>query len=107
METQELTQIITAHQQAIARQEQAFADAATRHDREIQEIRAILAATAQQQAANAQQIAQNQQAIAQNQQAIAQLSAESQLSRQDINSLTASILELRNLVADYLRSRNP
>jgi chromosome segregation ATPase len=100
METQELTQIVTAHQQAIVRQEEALTAATTQHDREIQDIRAILAATAQQQAANAQQIAQNQQAIA-------QLSAESQLSRQDINSLTASILELRNLVADDMRSRNP
>lgn len=87
MNTDELTQIATAHQSAIGRTE-------SRLDR----IEAILERVAYQQEAS-------QQAIAQNQQAIAQLSAEQQLSRQDINNLTASILSLGNLVADYIQNR--
>jgi chromosome segregation ATPase len=54
----------------------------------------------------AEQQEANRQAIAQNQQAIAQLTAEQQLSRQDISTLTASIQELRNLVADYIQGRS-
>lgn len=94
MNTEELTQITTAHQSAIARHEQWFGEyqaaSVVSNDR-LNRIEAILEATAQQQEANTQ--------------AIAQLSAEQQLSRQDINSLTASILELRHLVADYIQSR--
>ncbi len=71
MNTEELTNIATAHQSAISR-----------HDSEMTEIRVILAETAQQQTKNAQ--------------AIAQLTAAQQLSRQDIHQLTASILDLRN-----------
>jgi glutaminase len=62
-----------------------LASASVRHDNEFSRI-------------NAQQEANNR--------AIAQLAAEQQLSRQDINSLTASIQELRNLVADYIQGRN-
>ncbi|XHX78497.1 MAG: hypothetical protein RBJ76_00725 [Stenomitos frigidus ULC029] len=81
MNTEELTQVVTAHQSAVSR-----------HDTEMAEIRAILAATAQQQTKNTQ--------------AIAQLTAEQQLSRQDIKQLTASILDLRNSVANYIQNRS-
>lgn len=80
MNTEELTQVVTAHQSAIVRNE-------TRLDR----IEGILERVAEQQMVN--------------QQALAQLTAEQKLSRQDINSLTASILDLRNLVADFVKSR--
>jgi len=65
---------------------------ASQHRDELAAIRAILTQVAQQQAANNQ--------------AIAQLTAEQQLSRQDINTLTASIQDLRNLVADYIQGRS-
>ncbi len=72
-----------------------LATASVRHDNEFSRINVTLERVTQQQEAN-------NQAIAQNQQAIAQLTAEQQLSRQDINTLTASIQELRNPVADYI-----
>lgn len=74
-------------------------NAISRHDEEFSRINATLERVAQQQEAN-------NQAIAQNQQAIAQLTAEQQLSRQDINTLTANIQELRNMVADYIQGRS-
>lgn len=73
MTLEELTQIATAHQNAIAR-----------HDSDIAEIREL---------------------VKLNQQQLNQLTTEQQLSRQDINSLTASILDLRNLVGDYIQAR--
>ncbi len=76
-----------------------LATASVRHDNEFSRINATLERVTQQQEAN-------NQAIAQNQQAIAQLTADQQLSRQDINTLTASIQELRNMVADYIQSRS-
>jgi len=89
------TQAIAQNQQVIAQNQQAIA----------QNQRAI---TQNQQAIaqNQQAITQIRQAIAQNQRAIAQLTAEQQLSRQDINILTASIQDLRNLVADYIQGRS-
>lgn len=57
----------------------------TRHDVEMAEIRAVLASVAQQQEATAHQAALNQEAIA---------------------NLTAGLLELRNLVADYIQGRS-
>ncbi len=81
MTPEELTQLATAHQSAIARGE-------SRMDR----IETIL-----------ERIAVGQEA---NRQAIAQLTAEQQLSRQDINQLTASILELRHIVSDYIQNRS-
>lgn len=57
----------------------------TRHDAEMAEIRAVLNQVAHQQETNTHQI---------------------ELNRQDITQLTASIQELRNLVADYIQSRN-
>jgi len=59
--------------------------AISRHDAEMAEIRAILANVAKQTTNLAQQQVQNQEAIA---------------------HLTASIQELRNLVADYIQSRD-
>jgi predicted nucleic acid-binding Zn-ribbon protein len=76
-----------------------LATASVRHDNEFSRINAALERITQQQEAN-------NQAIAQNQQAIAQLTVEQHLSRQDINALTASIQELRNLVADYSFGQN-
>ena len=81
MTPEELTTIVTAHQAAISR-----------HDTEMAEIRAILANAAQQTTDLAQQQAQIARQQVQNQEAIAHL--------------TASIQELRNLVADYIQSRD-
>ncbi|MBF2026781.1 MAG: hypothetical protein IGS48_08445 [Oscillatoriales cyanobacterium C42_A2020_001] len=83
------------HDNAISRHDQEF----SRISNTLQELAEAQKRTEEQQQANAQQIAQNQQAIA-------QLTAEQQLSRQDINTLTASIQDLRNLVADYLQRRS-
>jgi len=101
MNTDELTQMATAHQNAISRHDMEMAEIRavlresadrgtqhehwlTEHEITIQRIDNTLARTAAQQEANAQQIA---------------------LNRQDIASLTAGILDLRNLVADYLQGR--
>ena len=106
MNTDELTQIANVHQSVLTRHDQEIAGirtlmnlSAAQHRDDLNTIRAILTQIAQQQAANTQ-------AITQNQQAIAQLTAEQQLSRQDINTLTANIQELRNMVADYIQSRS-
>lgn len=97
MNTDELTQITTAHHAIISRHDvemaeiravlRESADKHTQHEQELtaheatmQKINDTLARTAAQQEANAQQIA---------------------LNREDIASLTAGILDLRNLVADY------
>lgn len=113
MNTDELTQVANVHQQILTRHDQEMSEirtelklSNTQHNEEIKKIHTILDRVAEQQEATFQAIAANQQAIAANQQAIAQLSAEQQLGRQDINSLTASILELRNMVADYIESRS-
>ncbi len=96
MNTEELTQIANVHQSVLTRHDQEISGtrtlinlSASQHRDELATIRAILTQVAQQQVTNTQ--------------AIAQLTAEQQLSRQDINSLTASIQELRNLVADYIQ----
>lgn len=90
------------HDNTFSRHDEDF----NRINRTLQKIAEAQKQTHALQQANAQQIEQNQHAIAQNQQAIAQLTAEQQLSRQDINTLTASIQDLRNLVADYIESRS-
>lgn len=87
MNTQELTQIITVHQQAIARHEQWQAE----HEARMARIEAILEATAVQQQHN--------------QEAIANLAAQQQLNQEGVADLRASILDLRNLVADYIQGR--
>jgi hypothetical protein len=76
MNTEELTSIATAHQNALSR-----------HDLEMAEIRVALATVIQ-----AQQRTEEQQQI--NARQIA-------LNQQDIANLTASIMELRNVVSDY------
>ncbi|MGA7934293.1 MAG: hypothetical protein WCA35_12160 [Kovacikia sp.] len=94
MNTDELTQIVTAHQSVVAR-----------HDQEMAEIRLILAEIARSQAQTQAQQALNTEAIANissqqtlNAQAIA-------LNREDIAQLTANIEGLRNQVSDYIAGR--
>jgi hypothetical protein len=98
MNTEELTGIANVHQSIL-----------TRHDQEIAGVRTLLNLTASQRRDDMNAINQILSRVAQQQeanaQAIANLTAEQQLSRQDINSLTAGILDLRNLVADYIQSR--
>ncbi len=91
MNTEELTQIATAHQQAI-----------TRHEMEMADIRAILSQGFQQQQAA---MAQQQAAMAQHEQEMAEIRAQQRLNPQDISELKGSIQELRNLVADYIQAR--
>ncbi len=88
MTPEELTTIVTAHQAAISR-----------HDTEMAEIRAILANAAQQTTDLAQQTTD----LAQQQAQIARQQVQNQ---EAIAHLTASIQELRNLVADYIQSRD-
>lgn len=99
MNTEELTQIANVHQGVLTRHDQEISGirtlmslSASQHRDELAAIRAILTQVAQQQVTNTQ--------------AIAQLTAEQQLSRQDINVLTASIQDLRNMVADYIQGRS-
>ena len=85
----------------------------TRHETEMAEIRAILADTAQRQAASSQRLdrlehlaeAHAQQQAASNQR-LDRLEHLAEVSRQEIAVLTASIQELRTLVADSLNGRS-
>lgn len=99
MNTEELTQIATAHQQAI-----------TRHEQEMAEIRAILRQSAIQHAQQMEsitaQINSNSAQISSNSAQIDRISAQQALNQQAIAELTASITELRNLVSDYLQGRS-
>jgi phytoene/squalene synthetase len=99
MNTEELTQIANVHQSVLTRHDQEVAGirtllslSAAQHRDDLATIRTVLNQISQQQASNTQ--------------AIAQLTAEQQLSRQDLNSLTASIRELRGVVADYIQTRS-
>jgi len=85
METQELTQIVTAHQQVLARHEQAIAAATIQHNQEIQDIRAIL-----------NQVGQK----------LNQVAAQQDANTQQIARLTENLLQLGNFVADDMRRRS-
>jgi predicted transcriptional regulator len=102
MNTQELTQIVTVHQQAIARHDQWQAE----HEARMTRIEAILEATAVQQQLNQDAIANLAAQQQLNQDAIANLAAQQQLNQEGIADLRASILDLRNLVADYIQGRS-
>jgi chromosome segregation ATPase len=88
MNTEELTQIVTGHQNAISR-----------HDQEMAEIRATL-----QQSANRHQ--QHEQWQAEHQASIEATQRLLQLNQEQLNTLTAGLLELRHMVADYLQGRS-
>ncbi len=93
METTELTQIVTAHQQAITRHEQWQAEheaAMGQHNEAIAPIDERLERIAEQQETN--------------QRAIAQLTAEHSLSRQDINTSKKRAFPC-NVIADTFLSR--
>ncbi len=102
MNTDELTQIATAHQSAISR-----------HDVEMAEIRATLNTVGQRLDAVGERLDTvgerldtidiKLDRVAEQQEANAQQIA---LNREDIAILTARILELGNLVADYLQGRS-
>ncbi len=83
MNTEELTQVITAHQNAISRHDG--------YENRLDRIETILQRVAGQQEINTQ--------------AIANLATQQELSRQDINQLTANIEDLRNQVATYITGR--
>ncbi len=87
MNTDELTQITTAHHNVISRHDVEMAEIRTTLNtvsHKLDQVGDKLNQVAAQQDVNAHQIA---------------------LNRQDITSLTAGILDLRNLVADYLEGR--
>ena len=69
-----------------------LATASVRHDNEFSRINATLDKISKQQAANTQQIEANTRQCA--------------LNQESIQTLTASIQELRNLVADYIEGRS-
>lgn len=92
MNTEELTQL-SAVQQTIL----------TRHDREIDEIRAILNQTAAQQALNTQDISELKASLVELRNITV---AQQALSMQSISELRASIMELRNVVSDYIQGRS-
>lgn len=92
MNTEELTQIATAHQSAISR-----------HDHEMAEIRAALRQGNEQ---HNQEMAALRQAHDRHNQEIDAISRQQALNAQGITELKASILELRNIVADYIQERS-
>ncbi|UBF27920.1 hypothetical protein K9N68_08490 [Kovacikia minuta CCNUW1] len=98
MNTEELTQIASAHQSAIAR-----------HDQEMAEIRAILregqARSERALAEHERALAQHDQAIAQHDQEMAAIRSQQALIAQNFTNFTAGLEELRILVANYLRGR--
>ena len=94
MNTDELTQITTAHHNVISR-----------HDVEMAEIRTtlnIVSHKLDEAADQFNQVADQFNQVAAQQDVNAQQIA---LNRQDIASLSAGILDLRNLAADYLQGR--
>ncbi len=68
-----------------------LATASVRHDNEFSRINTTLEKINEQQAANAQQIEAN--------------TRQGRLNQESIHTLTASIQDLRNLVADYIQGR--
>lgn len=100
MNTEELTQVVTAHQSAISRQGQWQAE----HETRMARVEAILERLAQQQ--------EQQQEVSQERfnriEAILEQTAQAiSLNREDIAQLTGNIESLRNQVADWMSSRNP
>jgi len=83
MNTEELTQVVTAHQNTIFRHDG--------YESRLDRIETILQRVAEQQERNTQ--------------TIANLATQQELSRQDINQLTANIEGLRNQVATYIAGR--
>ncbi len=69
-----------------------LATASVRHDNEFSRINATLERINEQQAANAQQIEAS--------------TRQGQLNQESIHTLTASIQDLRNVVADYIQGRS-
>jgi hypothetical protein len=76
-----------------------LATASVRHDNEFSRLNAALDRISEQQAANARQIEANTHQIAAN-------TRQGALNQESIQILTASIQELRNLVADYIQGRS-
>ena len=69
-----------------------LATASVRHDNEFSRINTTLEKINEQQAANARQIEAN--------------TRQGRLNQESIHTLTASIQDLRNLVADYIQERS-
>ncbi len=69
-----------------------LATASVRHDNEFSRINTTLEKINEQQAANARQIEAN--------------TRQGRLNQESIHTLTASIQDLRNLVADYIQGRS-
>jgi len=88
MNTEELTQVVTAHQSAISR-----------HDSEMAEIRVILQRVGE----RLDRMAERQEV---HEQLIESTTRQGALNQEAIATLTASIQDLRNLVADYLQGRS-
>lgn len=83
-----------------------LATASIRHDNEFSRLNAVLNQISEQQAANARQIEANARQIEANTQQIEINTRQQALNQEDIRVLTASIQELRNLVADYIQARS-
>ncbi len=83
-----------------------LATASVRHDNELSRINAALDRISEQQAANARQIEANARQIEANTRQIEANTRQGALNQQNIQILTASIQELRNLVADYIQGRS-
>ncbi|MEX0271641.1 hypothetical protein AB3R30_21195 [Leptolyngbyaceae cyanobacterium UHCC 1019] len=76
-----------------------LATASVRHDNEFSRINKTLERINEQQAANARQIEANTRQIEAN-------TRQGELNQESIHTLTASIQDLRNLVADYIQGRS-
>lgn len=95
MNTEELTQVVTAHQSAIVRGE-------SRLDR----MEAILERLVQQQEVNQQTTAPLTVDRQTHKPNLDQLTPEQQLTKQNLDQLTASIRELRQIVDEDIRRRS-
>jgi len=83
-----------------------LATASVRHDNEFSRINAIFDRNAQQIEAITQRIEANTQQIEAITQRIEANTRQGALNQESIQTLTASIQELRNLVADYIQGRS-
>jgi hypothetical protein len=106
MNTEALTNIANVHQSVL-----------TRHDQEIAGVRTLLNLTASQRrddlnainqviARVAQQQEVNTQAIARQETHVAKMEALQALNQEQSNQFTTGMIELRGLVADYLKGRS-
>ncbi|PZV07962.1 MAG: hypothetical protein DCF22_21105 [Leptolyngbya sp.] len=114
MTVEELTAIATAHQSAISRHNQEMAEfraalrqSSEQHNREMSEFRENQEQSSDRHNREMSEFRENQeQASDRHNRDIEAISRLAQLNQEQLNLLTAGLLELRTLVADYLQGRS-